>query len=250
MRIEIVEDFRSFKKGDTYDIEIEQFGITYITGNNASGKSTLLQSLRVQCDTLEEVKMDRTEGVGSSTLRRIKSDVLPKIKIEGFDYDEVYALDAIVDDPSSFENSATAGSFWIGGGYMAQSQSKGEKSIILLGRFIKDIQKYLDKLEIKDKYKKNRLFIIDEVDEGLDLRLQFKYNYILNNKFNNEFLGDVLVVTHNPICMLSPCATKPKVFDIDKKKMTTVEQYINDKTEGEYSIQIIKNEINGSKQNN
>lgn len=47
--------------------------------------------------------------------------------------------------------------------------------------------------------------------------------------------------------MLSDCLTKPLVFDIGKKKMTTINKYIKDKTNGEYSIKVIKNKTaNGS----
>lgn len=250
IRIEFLEDVRIFKKGEVFEFDINPLGITYIAGNNGSGKSTLLQALRLQCDKLKEINEHRSDGIDSQILRNVTNDVLPKIKIDGFDYDEVYALDSIVDDPNALDNSITAWSFVAGGGYGCQRASKGEKAVFLLSKFIKDVKKEIEKIPKEDKFRKRRLFIIDEVDEGLDLRLQFKYNRILENKFNNEYFGDVLVVSHNIICMLSDCIFKPKVFNIDKKEMTTVEDYINEKTDGKYSIQIIKNTIDGSKQNN
>lgn len=247
IKIEILDDFRCFKKGDVFEIDIERLGITYIVGNNGSGKSTLLHSFRLLSDSLEKTNKDRADGIKNTILERVKNEVLPKIKIDGFDYDEIYSLDSVVDDPNSLENCATAYSFVAAGGYASQRASKGQKAVFLLSRYIKDVKAQLNKLPKKDLLSKKRLFIIDEADEGLDLRLQFKYNTILENKFCSEYLGDVIVVSHNAICMLSDSLIKPCVFDIDKKQMTKVEDYINDKTEGEYSIQIIKNKVtNGS----
>lgn len=251
IKIEILEDFRCFKKGDTFKIEINPFGITYVVGDNGSGKSTLLQALRLQCDSLKKINNVRTDGVGSLILRNMEKDVLPKIKIKGFDYDEVYCLDSVVDDPNSLDNSCTAWSIYAGGGLGTGRASKGEKALFLLGRFIRDIKGEMDKLTEEERIKHKRLFIIDEVDEGLDLRLQFKFNWILERKFCTDYFGDVLVVTHNTICMLSDSSVKPLVFDIGKKKMTTINKYIKDKTSGEYSIKITKNKsANGSEQNN
>lgn len=251
IKIEILEDFRCFKKGDIFKIEINPYGITYVVGDNGSGKSTLLQALRLQCDSLKKVSDVRTDGVGSQTLRNIQKNVLPKLKIKGLDYDEIYCLDSIVDDPNSLDNSSTAWSIYAGGGLGTIRASKGEKSLFLLSRFIRDIKSEMDKLTEEERIKHKRLFIIDEVDEGLDLRLQFKYNWILERKFCTDYLGDVLVVTHNALCMLSNSLTRPLVFDIGKKKMTTIKKYIQDKTNGEYSIKVIKNKTaNGSEQDN
>lgn len=251
IKIEILEDFRCFKKGDIFKIEINPYGITYVVGDNGSGKSTLLQALRLQGDSLKKVNEVRTDGVGNQILRNMQKDVLPKIKINGFDYDEVYCLDSVVDDPNSLDNSCTAWAIYAGGGLSTNKASKGEKVLFLLGRFIRDIKTEMDKLTEEERIKHKRLFIIDEVDEGLDLRLQFKYNWILGRKFCTDYFGDVLVVSHNALCMLSDSLVKPLVFDISKKKMTTINKYIKDKTNGEYSIKVIKNKTaNGSEQNN
>jgi predicted ATPase len=253
IKFTILEDFRTFKKGETFEIEVNPIGITYVVGKNGSGKSTILQILRGLKDSLYKVNKERANGMTLESIETIKRNVLPKVKVDGFDYDEVYCLDSVVDDPSSLINSCTATSFILGGGMMLQKASKGEKSIYLINRFRKDIEKSIGGIEYIDVENTKRLFIIDEIDEGLDLKLQLLYNRILEVNFNLKYFGDVLVVSHNILCTLSDCSLKPKIFNLDTRQMTTAEEYIKEKTDGKYTIKIEEvnqKEHNGSEQDN
>ena len=253
IKFTILEDFRTFKKGESFEIKVKPIGITYVVGKNGSGKSTILQILRALKDSLYKVNKERADGMELQSIEEIKRNVLPNVKIEGFDYDEVYCLDSVVDDPSSLINSSTAYSFAVGGGLMLQKASKGEKSVYLIDRFRKDIEKSIGDLEHIDFKSTKRLFIIDEIDEGLDLKLQLLYNRILERNFNLKYFGDVLVVSHNILCTLSDCCLKPKIFNLDTRLMTTAEDYIKEKTDGKYTIkieEINRKELNGSEQYN
>lgn len=253
IKFTILEDFRTFKKGETFEIEVNPIGITYVVGKNGSGKSTILQILRALKDSLYKVNKERADGMTLESIETIKRNVLSKVKVEGFDYDEVYCLDSVIDDPSSLTNSCTAYSFAIGGGMMLQKASKGEKSVYLINRFRKDVEKAIGDLESIDTKRIKRLFIIDEIDEGLDLKLQLLYNRILEGNFNLKYFGDVMVVSHNILCTLSDCYLKPKVFNLDTRQMTTAEEYIKEKTDGKYTIKIEEvnqKETNGSEQDN
>lgn len=150
-------------------------------------------------------------------------------------------MDAVEDDPTNFINSATAFSFVNGGGLMSTNQSKGQKSKHMLANLFVKIQKNLE-FTIND-YKNGKpienaspLILVDDVDEGFDLTSLFEYNRLLNN-LCRVFNATVVCVTHNPfVCYGHPLREKCPVFSINDFKITTISEYIEEKTGFEFVV--------------
>lgn len=130
INFEILDDYRNFKKGDNYSIEINPKEILYLSAPNKYGKTTLLNSLRGQKDSLKEINLLYTDGMSCQTREITYVECKKYIKIEGFDYDESFFMESVSDEPCSFENSATAWGLSMTGGMTVQRYSKGEKIII------------------------------------------------------------------------------------------------------------------------
>lgn len=243
IQFDIQKDFRQFKEGTKYTIN-PQFGkILYITGKNRSGKSTLLQILRSKKDSLRSINKQEFDGMYDD---RIELAGLEPCEVTGYDYDEVFFLDSIIDDPASMMNSASAYAFINGGGYASRSQSKGEKALIMIHKFRMKIERYLkDTYGSVDEWRKSNkrcLIVLDEADEGFDVNLQLNWNYILLRKFINEYRADLIVVSHNPLCMMSPLpelyrkGVLIETYDIETKLTMTPGEYFQQETG--YSINI------------
>ena len=231
--------FRCFDNNE-FTLPVRLGDVNYIMGSNGSGKSTILQTIRANKDSLFETNKRELDGMTSTNIEGLK---YAPIDISGVDdyFTHVFALDAIEDDPCNFINSATAFGFINGGGLSATNQSKGQKSKQMIGGLFVKIQNHLG-FTIKD-YKDGKtienvspLVLLDEVDEGMDLSTLFEYNHLLNN-LCKVFNATVVCVTHNPfVCYGHPLSGECPVFDMNGFKETTIGKYIKEKTGFEFVV--------------
>lgn len=226
IQIKFNKDYRCFKAGQMVNIDLKPLSITYLVGPNGCGKSTITRMIRAVKDSLHEQNKKDHGGLTSSQLNFIKHDMVENaIEISGLDdYTHIFALDSDIDNPLNFENCATASALISGGGLAAQRSSRGQGCTM---QFVKFCKKFT---EIKDQCLENEqpfrpLVLIDEIDEGMDLRLQLFWNQLLENKF---FPADIICISHSPICMLSRSILPVNAYDVQHDKHTTLEAYIKD----------------------
>lgn len=203
---EITKDFRNFKTGEKFCLDIIPNEILYVAAPNRFGKTTLLNGLRGMKDSLLEDNKSDFDGMTSISRSIAYLECESSMNINGYDYDEAFFMEAITDDPTSFENSATAGGFICGGGFATQKMSKGEKALFLIVKIKDKITKYLNKkygsIDEWKKSGKTGLVVLDEIDDGLDASIQLKYNDIVFKLFMKEFNLDAVIVSHSLLCPL------------------------------------------------
>lgn len=208
MKIDFVikKDFRKFKKGNKFCLDIIPNEILYVAAPNRFGKTTLLNGLRGKKDSLAETNKHDFDGMTSVARQIAYMECESCMDISGYDYDEAFFMEAVTDDPTSFENSATAGGLIGGGGYYTQKMSKGEKAVYLIAKIRDRITKYLNKkygsVEDWKASGKTGLIVLDEIDDGLDPFFQTRYNDLIFGHFVKEFNLDAVVVSHSLICPL------------------------------------------------
>jgi ATPase subunit of ABC transporter with duplicated ATPase domains len=231
--------FRCFNNSE-FDIPIRLGDVNYIVGSNGSGKSTILQTIRANKDSLFEINKKELDGMTSQNIQMLKG---APITIDGIDdkFTHVFSLDAIEDDPCNFINAATAFGFINGGGLNATNSSKGQKTQHMLGNLFTKMQNVLNfTFEDHKNYKlltdSASLILIDEIDEGLDLENLFKFDHLLRN-LCMVFNGTVICVTHNPlVCYGNELRGEYPVFDLDLLKEITIKDYIQNKTGLKFEI--------------
>ena len=240
LKITAKVDERMFHTGDSIELNLTAGVVNYMVGSNGCGKSTLLHIIRSHKDSIHE---SLSQGRKSDFARG--HDLLfynGMFDVEGLDqFEHVFVLDAVEDNPVSFEKAATATALIDGGGYWLMHHSRGEGSKMLFSRFISNIQKItgtsIDKETKKpvNVPKTRSLIIIDEMDEGLDLESQATFHRLLFN-LCNVFNATVLCVCHNPTCILfDRIGTANPVFDMTDRTYKNISQYINEQS-GKYII--------------
>ena len=203
INIKFNKDYRGiFKAGQEVVIPTPALSIMYLVGPNGCGKSTLLRSIRTVKDTLEAQRLADFDGCRSTRISDIKRDVQDgQLEIAGLDqFSHVFAFDVEADSNNDVLNAYSAGGFVASGGLACSRMSRGQGVLIEFAKFYKRFAE-IAAHHIKDENWRP-LVIIDEIDEGLDIRLQFKWNELLTQKFCLAG-ATVLVVSHNPICMMS-----------------------------------------------
>lgn len=232
---------RVYKKGDTVELNIEP-GVNYIVGPNGCGKSTLLHAVRAYKDSIYE-NMSPTDRV--EIARNLDLQLYQNVfDVKGLDiYSNVFCLDAHVDNPVSFMNAGSATSFIHSGGMTYNRISRGEGSKMMLSKFINDMQNLM-KVNPRDKStwpsEDNRsLIIMDELDEGLDLKCQMTFHRMLSN-ISKVFNADVICVCHNPICILAD--TISNVYDMGTREYKSIHTYIKEQTGKQIIIKNITND--------
>ena len=138
-KIKFIDDFRCYKKGDEIELKNQ---LTVITGDNGSGKSSLISCIRQLFDTKWSMSTEE------SAKDKIESDVDGNQKIGYLDLSaDLYKGSAEFD----FDNMDTF--------MQCMSSSSGEGSIFQMASFLK----------------KNRdcpLIILDEPERGLSIKKQ------------------------------------------------------------------------------
>lgn len=239
------QDDRCFKKDDVIELDLAKEIPFYLVGPNGSGKTTLMHYIRANKHTLKEENKNLFDGMTNN------DDILYKdtkvVDIEGLDeFENIFVLDSIDDDPTSFINSASAGGFVGGGGFNAMSLSKGQKAKDMLGRFLAKVQKFTgfsfnDYKEGK-RYDKETLIIVDEVDEGLDLKGQSTFHIMLRN-LACTFNAFIICICHNPICTLSSYLREfTLVYDLSTRSLKMIKDYIEEQTGLEITVRIKEEE--------
>ena len=236
------KDDRCFKAGDTISIDLHE-GVNFVVGPNGSGKTTLMHYIRAQRHDLRELNKKIFDGMGNDDDKiygrhwsddKSKPFVSSVFDIQGLDrFDQVFVLDSIDDDPTSFTNSATAAGLIGGGGFAALSASKGQKAGMMLAKFISGIAKVTgftpkDYNEGKN-YNKHSLIVIDEVDEGLDIKHQVKFVRFIE-RMCKVWNATIICICHNPLCTLSDGTMDAEVYDLSTRSSKTIKQYIFDQT--------------------
>lgn len=233
IKFKIEKDFRCFKKGEEITFPLIKNCANYIVGKNGSGKSTLIHYIRANYHDLFKTNKNLFDGMTNNDDFLFRDSNV--CMLEGIEqFDKVFVLDGVDDNPTSFINSATASGLCMGGGLAALNHSNGQNSISMMSRFIDKIQKDTN-FTVKDykggkKYDKHCLIILDEVDEGLDFGRQSKFNSILNN-LAKVFNATVICITHNPLVIISDIfGHLTPVFDLEERKIKSIGDYIKEKT--------------------
>lgn len=236
--IKFNENWRTFKKGQELTIPKNILGVTYLVGPNGCGKSSILRAIRATNDTLEKQRRSDFDDCRTTKVSDVANDLKKGImEISGLDaYSHIYAFDAEADDCSNFANSATAAALIAGGGFAALRSSRGQTALVQFAKFMKQFQMDAEKAIKAEDTTWRPLVIIDEVDEGLDIRMQLQWNALLESKFC-LYMADVLVVSHNAACMMSKHSfNEPHALDVATGEETTPSQYIKNMTGVTFSI--------------
>lgn len=213
--IKINHDYRRFKEGEEFNLDVSPSHVLFLTGNNRTGKSSILRGIRGIKDTLKEVNKDCWDGMRSLVNENAALEFQANASIEGLDqFDEVFCLDRVTDDPNSFEASATASGFVDGGGLYCQRASGGEKSLIMIDMFTKKVAEH-------HKQGNKALIILDEIDNGFDINLQQRFVKVIKNVLDRVIKEEysLLIVTHSPLAILSKFneTLKYKIYDMNHK---------------------------------
>lgn len=107
LKITAKSDERMFHAGDSIELNLTAGVVNYMVGSNGCGKSTLLHAIRSYKDSIYELL---SHGHKSDFARG--HDLLlykDKFDVDGLDqFEHVFTLDAVEDNPISFEKAASA----------------------------------------------------------------------------------------------------------------------------------------------
>ena len=197
VKIKVKEDYRCFKKGDEYTLDLIDNEPNMLVGLNGSGKSTLLRVLRHMKDTFHDQWIRAHDGVIPQQFDSIDAS---KFEVDGLDqFSDVFYIDMQIDDPASFACSATAESFIELGGYTASRISRGQTTMTMLGKVVHSIEEYY-----KANPQKPALVVLDEIDEGFDLNILINFAEKTKRIFHQYNPNTTLLIcTHNPIVYLN-----------------------------------------------
>ena len=231
-------DERVFKARYVIELNLADGLINYIVGSNGSGKSTILHAIRAHKDTLWE---NMSRGLQMDIVRNHDLDLYKAIfSIEGLDqFENVFCLDAVIDNPNHFANCTTATGLINGGGLYYGQKSRGEGNSFMLSKFVSEIAKITgakinpETKKVENRPEKRQLIIIDEVDEGFDLHTQSKWGRMLRN-ISYIFNATIICVCHNPLCILMDnmndinLGQLYSIYNMDTRMYSTIDKYIDD----------------------
>lgn len=206
MKISVTKDFRTFKAGEVIDLsDINKLKYLTMVGNNGSGKSSLIQTIRGTMHSDE----------GTSLFSRDYKELAKNVSIES-SYEKVFVYDSIKDDGNHFMNAYDASNYLTSGGFGVKDKSHGESSVYNLHHFHQRITKQI----VKDK----TLIILDEIDKGLSLHQQANViNFVY--KLHNEGCH-VIFITHNVFAIKKSIV----VYDLEKRAVVSADKYIKEIT--------------------
>ena len=249
LTIHIKKEDKCFKKGTKLSLDLVPGDVNFIVGPNGSGKTTIIHYIRAIHHDLSDINRELHDGMSNQEDRLYSKEIGELYEVTGLDeYSGVFVLDAIDDDPTSFMNASSAHALIAGGGLKAGRLSKGEKSWDMIGRFLDKISKVTgfspEDYRSGHKYKKHPLIIVDEADEGLDLRTQRKYYTLLRN-IATVWNATVICVCHNVMAMGIIAGAEGKnaldfpVYDISTNSTKSFNEYIKEQAGVEIDIKLI-----------
>lgn len=206
MIVTVDSDVRTLKQGQVFNLDFNQANPLIIVGPNGCGKSSLVNAIRGKLCSNKKTQSE-------SLLRSDLKDLAEHISIE-HSYEHIYHLSSQFDDPLNMNNTYDACVFMELGGFNASRISTGQISMMLLNKFCVD--NFSAELTIPEK----SLLILDEVDKGMDLKMQKRFTNMIHN-LNKLRNADVLVITHTTLPMLY----SDKVFDFESREFITPEEY-------------------------
>lgn len=238
MKITVTNDFRKFKKGDVFELDLQPGEITFLVGPNGCGKSTLMFALRHQLDNFAQLDNHNTENMKGLDLQKQYLGIALNMRVEGFDFDKAFFRDTIVDNPTSFTNAATAWGLIAGGGLADSNKSAGQKSISAQCRMVANI------VDIVGGNSDERLLIgIDELDDSMDIQAQMRMAHIWQGLILKRYPNaSILFITHSLFTALGASHVckdvKTRCYDVSRKCYCTPEEYFAAETG--YSIELHK----------
>lgn len=236
MKITVKEDFRKFKKGDEFELDLKPGEITFLVGHNGCGKSTLMFALRNKMDSFSQIDYKNSDGMKDTDLQKQYRDIVKNVNVEGFDFNKAFFRDTIIDNPISITNAATAWGLISGGGFQDIKKSAGQKSISIQVRMVANMMKILG------EHSDERILIgIDELDDSMDVAAQMRMAHIWNDWIFSRYPNaSILFITHSLFTVLGAThagnCINTRCYDVSRKCYCTPEEYFASETG--YSIEL------------
>jgi len=193
-KIKFIEDFRCYKTGE--EIEFKD-NLTIISGDNGSGKSSLLSCIR----NMYKVKWTLSDDSGGKGKIEVTGD--SEESVEG----DVFYLDLCSD---LYKNSAEFDYDNMSVYLQCMNSSSGEGVIYQLVSLL------------TTKLKDAKMIIIDEPERGLSIKNQFKIANVINKFVNDNPDVQFLVTTHSEALLLS----KKELWSASHKSYLPSEDYM------------------------
>lgn len=228
MILTLKDDFRCFKKDESFEIIFDQREekegkannrFIFIIGDNGCGKSTLIKAIRHNITTTFKTYFGSTRKKERSFMLEQEIEEISKhiVVSDIDDYDMIAALDGEMDNPNYYANATSAEDYVDNGGFTVKNMSNGFKSIITFIDWLKDLKEQMPPYG-------RTLILLDEVDRGWKIEFTTNMLEILNKHFSG---CDFLIISHNPLTWAS---NKAKMYDIETKSYTDAEKYFFNKT--------------------
>lgn len=219
MKIRFKEDFRKFKKGQEINLDFEKYKIICLVGSNGCGKSTITYSIQNICGTTKKPNYLNMGGF---------SDEFTKaVEITG--YENFHIIDTLCanrDNPQSLSCAADAETFIDSGGFAVRFASHGNKNSYIFSETLKNMTN-------KCPDDKENLLVIDEIDSGFDVKMQYYLGKFGLYNIANNINSRILFISHNPIVLLLlDYILDVGFFDVETMQYTTPKEYIKRVTGG------------------
>lgn len=205
------KDFRCFAKGDKFEFKP---GVNVIVGDQGSGKSTLIELIRMS--------FEKTKGSNDSSWRgrTLESNLKDIDKVISLDNDEGTRVIAIDFERESIRDMSQMLYDQMDLQLFGMKSSHGQANLAMLNRFLGKV--------VKDN--KISTVLMDEPDAALSLRSCYLLIGAIH-KLATKFGKQVIVSAHNPIIIngkhpLVKDSFWSEVLDLEMKKWLTADTFI------------------------
>ncbi len=215
--IQFKKDFRTFKKGDKFDLKS---GVNILVGDQGYGKSTLIELLRCKFEDNKSYRSSDSSYRAKSINVNNKIDDIIDVVTDGKPL--VYGFDFERESP---RDMSALHYDMIGEQLFAMKSSHGEGNIVSLDRIMKTISKNQDNYNV---------IILDEPDASLSPRNC--YNLILLLRaWHEKWKKQVIVSAHNPLLIKGTHpltqekeSTWKEVLSLEHKKWISPDAFLFD----------------------